>query len=295
MDSIGLKRVRKSAALVALALLAACQTPAPPPPPPAPPPPPPPPPVAEVVPFRPVPPGGADYLMTIPPVGADGRHMTVNANLNENETIWHFRSAWNVAALNCLGATYQPVLEAYGSYLKQHARKLTATNNAIDLQYRRAHGSQNAGLKAREALMTSVYNYFASPPTLQGLCATALEVSTEYQTTPPQDIAAFSTAGLQRFEGVFQRFFNEFEQYRVASAEWDMKYGARYGASQPGYVAVHGVTGTALASTLLDTNNSPVGEVLDPNSGARIPLVAPADNTISTPIVQPVPTGASQN
>ncbi|HWK42240.1 MAG TPA: hypothetical protein VNR60_09930 [Croceibacterium sp.] len=233
--------------------------------------------------------------MNIPPVGADGHRMTVNANLNENEAIWHFRSAWNVAALNCLDTKYQPVLESYGSFLKQHSRKLTSTNTALDTQFRTAHGSRNEGVKAREALMTSVYNYFALPPTLVGLCETALSISTEYQTTPPQDIAAFSVAGLQRFEAVFGQFFNEYDQYRVASAEWDMKYGSRYGASQPGYVAVHGASGPALASALLDSSASPVGEVLDPTTGARIPLVAPADSTISTPIVQPLAGDAPDN
>jgi hypothetical protein len=241
-----------------------------------------------------VPPGGADYVMTIPPLGVDGRRMTVNSNLNENESIWHFRSAWNVAALNCLGAEHQPILDAYGSFLKQHARKLTATNTALDQQFRRAHGSRNQAVRAREALMTQVYNYFALPPTRPALCATALAIAGEYQATPPEDIAAFATSGLQRFEGVFEQFFREYDQYRVASAEWDLKYGARYGSSQPGYVAVHGASGPTVATTLTASGTGVVGEVLDPETGARIPLLAPAQGTVSTPIVQPVPDNAEQ-
>ena len=232
--------------------------------------------------------------MAIPPMGADGRRQTINSDLDENETIWHFRSAWNVAALNCLDAEYQPVLDGYGAFLRQNARKLTATNNALDQQFRREHGTRNAAVQAREALMTQVYNYFALPPTRPALCTTALAIANEYQATPPEDIAVFATAGLQRFETVFDQFFREYENYMVASADWDLKYGARYGSSQPGYVAVHGAAVPTIATALPDSNAAVVGEVLDPQTGARIPLLSPAEDAVSTPIVQPVPEGQNQ-
>jgi len=245
--------------------------------------------VVEVIPYRPVPPGGADYVMAIPLAGPDGTRQTVNSNLGEDATLWHFRSAWNVAALNCLEPEYQPILDGYGAFLKKHARKLTATNNALDQQYRREYKTRSEATKAREALMTQVYNYFALPPTRPGLCATGLAIANEYQAAPPEDIVAFSASGLQRFEAVFAQFFRDYEQYQVASAQWDLKYGTRYGASQPGYVAVHGAAGPAIAATLPNPNANVVGQVLDPDTGARIPLLAPIEGAVSTPIVQPVP------
>ena len=54
-----------SALAVGSAVLAACATPPPTPPPP----PPPPPAVVEAVPYRPLPPGGAHYVMDIPGAG----------------------------------------------------------------------------------------------------------------------------------------------------------------------------------------------------------------------------------
>jgi len=293
MNSNGSNWWKRAVALGGLALLAACATPAPPPPPPPPPPapPPPPPPVAEVIPYRPVPPGGADYVMAIPLTGPDGKRQTVNSDLTADETLWHFRSAWNVAALNCLGPEYQPILDGYGAFLKQNSRKLTAVNKAIDQEYRRQHKTSSEAVKAREAIVTQVYNYFALPATRPGLCATGLAVANEYLAGQPTDLTAFAEAGLQRFEGVFSQFFQEYEQYQVASAEWDMKYGARYGASQPGYVAVHGATGPVLATALPSSGSDVVGQVLDPDTGARIPLLAPIEGTISTPIVQPLPQG----
>jgi hypothetical protein len=244
--------------------------------------------VAEVIPYRPVPPGGADYVMALPLTGPDGTRQTVNSNLSADETLWHFRSAWNVAALNCLEPEYQPILDGYGAFLKQNSRKLTAVNKAIDAEYRRHHKTSSDATKAREAIMTQVYNYFALPPTRSGLCVTGLAIANEYQASPPEDLAAFAGAGLQRFEAVFAQFFQEYEQYQVASAQWDLKYGARYGASQPGYVAVHGAMGPALATALPASNTGVVGQVLDPETGARIPLLAPIEGAISTPIVQPV-------
>ncbi|MEO6389356.1 MAG: hypothetical protein ABIT16_02495, partial [Croceibacterium sp.] len=98
-----------------------------------------------------------------------------------------------------------------------------------------------------------------------------------------------SASGLQRFEAVFTQFFNEYDQYRIDSAQWDMRYGERYGASQPGYVAVHSLGSPIVASTLAGPTT--VGEVVDPDTGARIPIINVPESTLSTPIVQPVPEG----
>jgi hypothetical protein len=229
--------------------------------------------------------------MAIPLAGPDGQRQTVNSNLGEDATLWHFRSAWNVAALNCQEPQHQPILDGYGAFLKQNARKLTAAYNALDQQYRREHKTSSEATRAREALMTQVYNYFALPPTRSGFCATGLAIANEYQNSPPEDLTAFATAGLQRFEAVFAQFFREYEEYQIASAQWDLKYGSRYGASQPGYVAVHGVSGQVVAASLPGSNTGVVGQVLDQETGARIPLLAPVENAVSTPIVQPLPEG----
>ena len=125
------------------------------------------PPVVEAIPYRPIPPAGSTYAMTIPPLGPDGVRQTVNTGLDENETIWNLRSVWNVAALNCLSAQYQPILDGYTAFLKKNAKKLTAVNAALDKKYRTAAGSVAAGRKAREMHMTQVYNYFATPAAIR--------------------------------------------------------------------------------------------------------------------------------
>jgi len=235
--------------------------------------------VQETVPYRPVPPGGASYTMLLPPMQADGQRTTLNSNLDDNTALWHFRSAWNVAALNCLGADQTAILQGYSSFLKKYSRGLAAANAAIDQRFVRQNGSQARGIRAREAYMTQVYNYFALPPANEAFCNAALGIANEYLAAPPASASELAAAGLPRFEAVFQGFFRQYQEYQVASAAWDERWGAMYGSSQPGYVAVHSVLGGSYRVDL----NSPA----DTGAAAQ-PL--PADSA-ATPVVQPILTG----
>ena len=227
--------------------------------------------------------------MSIPPIGPDGVRQTVNTGLDENETIWNLRSAWNVAALNCLADEHKAILDGYGAFLKKNAKKLSAVNTALDKKYRADAGSVSAGRLAREAHMTQVYNYFATPAAIGGMCNVALGVSNEFLQAPPSDLAAFAAATLPRFEAVYLDFFSAYDRYRAESAAWDVKWGAQYGASQPGYVAVHGSGQPTIATSLNSTSPSILsGEVVDPETGAKIPVVNLPAATTSTPVVQPV-------
>ena len=283
---------RMAAVAAGIAVLGACATP--------PPPPPPPPPVVEAVPIRPQPPGQASYVMTIPRVNSLGQRETVHLGISDDEKVWHFRSAWNVAALNCLDPQYQPILDAYSSYISDHARPLKRVNDRIDAEYRQEHGARRAGIQARESQMTMVYNYFALPPARADFCRTALGVSQQYLAAEQIDPIAFALANFQTFEGPFERFFVAYEEYQRESAAWDARYGDRYGSSQPGYVAVKNAYGyqapqpgsdpaTLTATPLQET------KVVDPDTGAQIP-VAPVDETRSSlPVVQPIPSDDNSN
>jgi hypothetical protein len=247
------------------------------------------PPPVEAIPYRPLPPGGAAYTMDIPPIGPDGQRMTINKGLDENETLWHFRSSWNVAALNCLDPEHQPILETYGAFLRKYQRKLTQTNTALDAQFRREYGSRNEAVRAREAFMTQVYNYFALPPARADFCNVMLGIANEYAAAPPDDPMPFAASSLARIDAVFERFFRAYEQYLADAAAWDARYGAMYGASQPGYVAVHGLATPSVGASLTASVPAPVEEVVDPETGARIPVIPAPETTVSTPVVQPVP------
>jgi hypothetical protein len=219
--------------------------------------------------------------MPIPALGADGVRQTVDTGLDDNETIWNLRSVWNVAALNCLADEHKTILDGYTAFLKKNAKKLSEVNTALDKKYRAAAGSASAARRAREEHMTQVYNYFATPAAIPNMCNVALAVSNEWLQAPAGDLSAYAAATLPRFEAVYLDFFNAYDRYRAESGAWDAKYGAQYGASQPGYVAVHGGSQPAVAP-------APAGRVVDPDTGAAIPVVGETPAVVSTPIVQPV-------
>jgi len=262
----------------------------------APPPPPPPPPPAEVIPYRPLPPSGATYIMAIPARGPDGRHLTVLRGTDDDTRLWYFRSAWNVAALNCIGPEYEPILEGYRAFLKDNAKTLRAVNQRIDKSYRKAYPTASAAIKAREKLMTTVYNYFALPPARLEFCQAALRVASAQAAMPKPDAAALASANFALWETPFENFFTAYEQYQRDSAAWDARYGARYGASQPGYLAVQAARATGVPQVGLSdpasTTVQPVaqaGVVIDDTSGAAIPVIPAPQQGQSTPVVQPVP------
>ncbi len=278
---------------VACALLAACG-PTEPPAPTPPPPPPPPPPVVEVesVPYRPLPPRGAAYQMEVPTQNAAGEWLTINYGLGEDETVWHFRSGWNVAALNCLGPQDEIITSAYGDFLRGFPNGLRSTNSRLDQQYRREHSSSRAAIRAREQHSTRVYNYFALPGARADLCAAARQIATEFGSYEGRDVKALAALYLPVLEQAYIRFFSEYAEYQRLSADWDRQYGAQYGASQPGYVAIYGnggSTGSVASSLISGQAPEPIGSVIDPETGEAVPVIPVDEGSISTPVVQPIP------
>ena len=281
------KSAGKFALVGTLVLCAACTTTVPP----APPPPPPPEPVVETIPYRPLPPPQAAYQMDIPLTAANGQRLTVNANLSEVESIWHFRSGWNVAALNCQGDANASVIDGYRVMLQTYNRELSSANTAMERQFRSYVDSDRAALLARETHSTGVYNYFAQPAARAGFCATARQIANELLESPPQDYAAFAVSGLARYEEAFERFFRAYEEYERASASWDYQYGSIYGPSQPGWVAVHGTEADRMAAVASQGASTTVSQFLqDPDTGAQIPFQPLDETNSSTPVVQPLPT-----
>lgn len=287
-------KLKLAAAVGGLAVLSACATPVAPPPPP----PPPPPAAVETVPYRPLPPPLAAYSMDIPRKDASGQRITVNTGLNTDEAIWHFRSGWNVAALNCVLPNEEVITSAYGDMLTAETQRLAAANAAIESRFRddaaraRREAGQSANadqarrtaIRTREAYLTAVYNYFSTPPARREFCNAALQVANEYTAARPQDFPAFAINGLARYEAAFDRFFTEYETYERESAAWDAKWGAMFGPSQPGWVALYG-NGPAPTA---QPNSQMAGQVIDPATGVAVPVIPVDEMVSSTPVVQPV-------
>ena len=207
---------------IGLAVLAACADAKPKKTAPLPPPPPPPPAPVVYIPPRPTPPQGAATNVTIPLLNAAGQRQTVNAGITPNQTVWNFRSAYNVAALNCLKPEHAEILVGYKAFLKTHRLGLTRANTGVDTEFRKRHGA--AYVRPREAYMTKVYNFYAFPPTVARFCDAALIMARESKTLKPLDLTAFSKRSLTNLDLVFENFYRAYEQYRADTAAWDAKY-----------------------------------------------------------------------
>lgn len=219
--------------LLTTVLVAACSSgPAAPP---AVAPPPPPPPLA--VPMMPTPPASASANFVLPAKRADGSFVTINQGLSKAATVWHMRSAFNVAVLGCPdAATLSP---RYNQFLKTHATPL-----------KRAYSTMTAEYKGRnlDQALTRVYNYFAQPPAQQGFCAAMAVMLDQALTTKSADLEAFAVTGLEALDAPFIDFYRAYESYRVALADWQEKYGPK--------PIVQPVSATAIGSVSDEKGNS---------------------------------------
>ncbi len=290
MIGFELKALRSGATICGITLLAACAAKAPPPPPPPPPPP------VEIIPYRPLPPLGATYTMRMPGLGSDGRHSTVISGLSDDQRVWYFRSAWNVAALNCVGVEFQPILDGYKGFLIDNAKVLKGVNTRLEGTFVKTYPTRSMAIAAREKAMTIVYNFFALPPARSAFCQAGMQIASMAAATPkPSAVALAANFGL--WEAPFENFFTAYDQYQRDAAAWDVRYGARYGASQPGYLAVQaarastipqgGMIGPGNTTTL--TLPPTAGLVTDPETGAKIPVIPVTAQPQGIPVVQPVP------
>ncbi|WP_051010007.1 hypothetical protein [Novosphingobium pentaromativorans] len=200
---------------VTIAVLSGCSTP--------PPPPPPPPPVV-VIPPKPTPPMGAPEHMTVPAADANGVRHTVNSGISTPQAVWNLRSAYNVAALNCVEAQYLPILEGYKRFLKVYAKPLNTANREIDRSFQTQHKGREA-IKARESYQTQVYNFFSLPPVDANFCQAAMDLTTELETVDPSQFETYAYTGLAKMEAPFKSFFDSYEQYRADLAAWEARYG----------------------------------------------------------------------
>ena len=234
--------------------------------------------------------------MRIPDKNFLGKRKTVNRGISQDEEVWHFRSAWNVAALNCLAPQYEPILTAYSAYIDDHADALRAVNRRIDEDYTENSDTRRDGMLAREQQMTAVYNFFALPPARARFCRAALDISNRALIAPPTDPTEFARDNFALFEEPFELFFEEYETYQEASASWDAKWGDRFGATQPGWVAVQRAMAerTPVPSVESDpaatlaTPGAASQTVTDPETGGRVPVIPVPENVVSQPVVEPV-------
>lgn len=211
------KTVARAALLAGLTSLAACA---------APPPPAPPPPiiVPSSFPPRPIPPLGAATGMFIPPKGVDNVRMTPNRGLDSDEVVWNFRSAFNVAALNCLQPKYQRFADDYKNYLTAHRTMLNDVNRRLDTTYRSRYPAGESN-RIRDTSSTDLYNYFSLPPVTSSFCNLMLELGPQSALVPTAELPVFSARALGLIDNLFIEFYDDYSEYQRRLAAWEELYG----------------------------------------------------------------------
>ena len=277
------KSIFRLSLLTALVAIAGCAKPVPP----APPPPPPPVVVAPPPPI-PTPPLYAAANLVIPPMGVDGQRITPNAGIGELETLWHMRSALNVAALNCTTAEHTELTDNYNSFLTTHSRVLNDANKAIEAKFRREQGADYR--RIRDTHSTQVYNFFSLPPVKAEFCDVALLVSRQVVVTPSDQINTYAMTGLRLMEDVFDRFFASYEQYQRNLIAWNAKYAPQqtlYTSGEPVNVYGDGSSDISQSYTPSAFANPAPGSVETTSLPASEPA---ADSYVpSAPLLQQLP------
>jgi len=155
--------------------------------------------------------------------------MTVNRGITPAQTLWNLRSAYNVAALNCLKTEHADILVGYKKFLTNHKKALATANKTVDSEYKKRFGA--SWIRPREAYMTQVYNYYAYPATVAKFCDAALGMARESMAVKTADLPAFAQRNLASLDTVFHQFFLTYEQYLADAAAWDAKYASARAAA----------------------------------------------------------------
>jgi len=194
-----------------------------------------------LTPAMPLPPGGAAVSMTIPPIGLDGVRVTPNRGLSRDEQIWHFRSALNVAALNCQGPVWGQIAKEYNKFIVIHKVLLSKTSKAVDREYVKRYPKQN-GLRIRDTKLTDLYNYFALPPVRAQYCDMSLRKLTEANQVPKEALAEYAIGGLIDIDTLFVNFYDAYVKYQGDLADWNMKYAPKPVYAPPNNIMAPPVT-----------------------------------------------------
>lgn len=157
----------------------------------------------------PLPPGATPGMM-IPAKLPDGNYATPNRALTSAATVWHLRSALNVAALACRGADEGLIVTRYNTMLTTQKAALAAAEKRYSAEYQ----SQGGDWRDRyDDAMTRLYNFFSITPVRKTFCVAADQVLADIATTTGDfDVAA--PKRLDQLNEPFIAFFRAYDAWR---------------------------------------------------------------------------------
>ncbi|MFV0623063.1 hypothetical protein ACBY01_03490 [Sphingomonas sp. ac-8] len=164
----------------------------------------------------PTPPSGAAAGLMTPVALPDGSYPTPNRALSSAATVWHLRSALNVAALQC-NVSDPTIVAQYNTLLRTQGKNLTAAYKTLEAEYRKGGGDWQDRL---DDSMTRLYNFFAQPPVQKEFCARAVPMIASAAALPAGGFESFALGALPQLDQPFVEFYRNYDLYRVELAAW---------------------------------------------------------------------------
>ncbi len=161
-------------------------------------------------------PAGATPGMRIPARLPDGSYLTPNRELSPAATLWHLRTALNVAALGCRGAGQETLVDHYNGMLTARKVLLAKTEAQLAAEYRAGGGDWRAQY---DNAMTRLYNYWSFSPARDGFCRAATVAVSRIAAVPDTTIEASAASLLHDVEQPFIAFFRAYDAWRAGQAD----------------------------------------------------------------------------
>lgn len=173
-------------------------------------------------------PAGSGPGLAVPEPGRDGRYVTINSGVTEQEALWHVRSALNVAALSCR-------IQPGGAAIVKHYNALLVRRKAV---LARAYAAETgrfaaAGKGAVDAHLTRLYNFFALPSAQPGFCAAAADIADHVDAVPPAGLPHYATGALDRLEAPILDYYRAYDVYRRELTAWNARSQAKRNIRRP--------------------------------------------------------------
>ncbi len=159
--------------------------------------------------------------LDIPPQAADGTFRTINSGIDPAQTVWHVRSALNVAALSCHDAAHAALIAQYNSLIVKQRKSFRAADAAVRQRFQAQY--PDSWQTEHDLYMTRLYNFFSQPLAQAPFCEVATAVSADAAAVPAGGFEAFAPGALARLEAPFLALYRRYDEYRLAYAAWQQR------------------------------------------------------------------------
>ncbi|WP_156818812.1 hypothetical protein [Sphingomonas sp. Mn802worker] len=160
-------------------------------------------------------PKGGRPGMVIPIRLADGSYATPNRALTGAATVWHLRTALNVAALACRDTDEAQTTAAYNAMLTARKSVLASAETTLSTEFKARGGDWR---DTYDDSMTRLYNYWSQDFARAGFCAAAKQALAAAPGVPDAEFASFATTQLALLDQPFTDFFRAYDAWRTQAA-----------------------------------------------------------------------------